>query len=99
MADKKLNVDDLGLDLGIRRAVEVLIEAGVETYESCEGGEGHAYAQPTVRFHGEAHEGFRALAVAMGSGLPVMDLGRMWTVLDGEPVGPQWEMRFYEKLS
>ena len=33
----------LGLDPGIAGAVAVLREAGVETFESCEGGHGHAY--------------------------------------------------------
>jgi len=47
------------LDPGIARYVEVLRLAGVETYESCQGGpdperpdRGHAYPEPTVRFHG-----------------------------------------------
>jgi hypothetical protein len=30
------------LDPGIVRAVRVLVEAGIETFESCEGGPGHA---------------------------------------------------------
>jgi hypothetical protein len=37
------------LDPGIRQAVRILREAGVETFESCEGGERHAYPEPTVR--------------------------------------------------
>ena len=80
------------LDPGIARAVEVLQDAGVETFESCEGGEGHAYLEPTVRFHGERAEGFRALAVAMSCGLPVSELRRIWPVQDGEPTGPWWEL-------
>ena len=44
------------LDSGIRDAVRILAEAGVETFESCQGGEGHAYAEPTVRFHGDRDE-------------------------------------------
>jgi len=31
------------LDAGIRRMLEVLQAAGVETYESCEGDPGHAF--------------------------------------------------------
>jgi hypothetical protein len=49
------------LDPGVRRYVDVLDAAGVETYESCEGGEGHSYAEPAVRFYGERGQGFRAL--------------------------------------
>jgi hypothetical protein len=85
---------DPPLDPGIRRYVEVLNEAGVETFESCQGGEGHAYPCPTVRFHGDRSEGFRAIAVALQRGFPVIDLRRTWPILDGEPTGPHWEMTF-----
>jgi hypothetical protein len=85
---------DSPLDRGIARFVDVLRKAGVETFESCEGGPGHAYPEPTVRFHGEVAEGFRALSVAMQSGLPVAKLRRIWSVFDGEPSGPWWELVF-----
>ena len=84
----------LGLDPGIAGAVAVLREAGVETFESCEGGHGHAYPVPTVRFHGDAPEGLRALAVTMSVHLPVTELRRVWVVQDGEPTGPWWELTF-----
>lgn len=51
------------LDPAIRDAVRILADAGIETFESCQGGEGHAYPEPTVRFHGERGEGFKALAI------------------------------------
>ncbi len=56
------------LDPGIRRYVGALAAAGVETFESCEGGEGHAFQ--------------------------VTDLRRVWSIEDGEPVGPNWELTF-----
>lgn len=82
------------VDPGIAQAVRVLWENGVETFESCEGGRGHSFAEPTVRFHGGQAEGFRALGVALEHGLRVAELRRYWTVLDGEPDGPYWEMTF-----
>ena len=85
------------LDAGIERAVVLLNKAGVETYESCEGGSGHAYPEPTIRFHGNHAEGFRALSLAIQNGLPVSGLKRVWSMIDGEPVGPTWEMTFWEK--
>ena len=87
------------LDEGIRNCVEVLVAGGIETYESCEGGEGHSYAEPTVRFHGEHSEGFRALAIALQHQLPIRALHRVWTVQDAEPTGPTWELVFWDKES
>jgi hypothetical protein len=82
------------LDKGIERAVLVLREGGVETIESCQGGNGHAFPEPTVRFVGEKSEGYRALAIALQNGLKVMELRRVWPVLDYEPTGPYWELTF-----
>jgi len=82
------------VDSGIKNAVLVLRSNGVETFESCEGGPGHAYPEPTVRFHGSRAEGMRALAAAMQAGLKVAELRRVWPVLDDEPTGPWWELTF-----
>lgn len=83
------------LDKGVRHAVELLNSAGIETYESCEGGEGHSYPEPTIRFHGDRSEGFKALAVALQNALPVKAVKRIWDVIDNEPTGPHWEIVFY----
>jgi hypothetical protein len=85
---------DPPLDPRIAAEVEALRDGGVETFESCEGGIGHSYAEPTVRFHGDQAEGYRALAVALRAGLRVTDLRRVWPILAGEPTGPWWEMVF-----
>lgn len=82
------------LDAGIAKAVRILRAAGVETFESCEGGPGHSYPEPTIRFHGDAPEGFRALAAAMKEGFPVAELRRVWPIQDEEPTGPWWEITF-----
>lgn len=87
---------DPPLDAGTSKYVEALRTAGVETFESCEGGVGHAYAEPTVRFHGGRGEGFRALAVALQHGFQVGSLRRAWPLVDGEPTGPWWELTFQE---
>lgn len=85
------------LDKGICRAVEILYAAGIETFESCEGGDGHAYPEPTIRFHGEWSEGFRALSIALQNNLPVSAIRRVWNINNGEPVGPDWEIVFAGK--
>ena len=87
------------LDPGVAQYVEVLRAAGVDTFESCEGGEGHSYSEPVVRFFGQREEGFRALAVALEHGFPVSDLRRFWQIVDGEPCGPYWELSFYPATS
>lgn len=91
------------LDPGIARYVEILILNGVETYESCQGGadpsrpnRGHAYPEPTVRFHGGQGAGWWALQVCLDYGLPVQSLSRIWTVQDREPHGPTWQLVFTE---
>lgn len=92
---KPARADEIpGLDPGIARFVAVLAGNGIETYESCQGGPGHAFAEPTVRFHGGQAEGFRAFAVAANHGLPVLEIRRFWSIVDGEPTGPHWEMTF-----
>lgn len=87
------------LDRGIRAAVRRLQAAGIETFESCEGGSGHAYTEPTVRFRGTPEAGWRALGICLAFGLPVLCLRRVWYVLDAnEPNGPDWEIVFRRRL-
>lgn len=85
------------LDAGIKRAVEILSKAGIETYESCEGGTDHSYPEPAIRFHGDRSEGFKALAIALQHNLPVSAIRRFWDVNDGEPTGPYWEIVFWNR--
>ena len=86
------------LDEGISKQVFALRDVGVETFESCQGGEGHAFLEPTVRFHGGRGEGLRALAAALQSGLRPAELRRVWPVLDGELTGPCWELTFVSTI-
>ena len=85
---------------GIAEAVRILQEHGVETFESCEGGEGDAYPEPTIFFSGSAGmgEGFRALGIALIHGLPVQALRCVWKVCDGIPDARMWELVFYKKI-
>lgn len=85
---------DLPLDPGIRYAVLILRAGGVETCESCEGGPGHAFPDPTVKFFGNAWAGYQAFAVAMTHGLPVLELRHMWDCEAGQLAGPYWELVF-----
>jgi hypothetical protein len=82
------------IDRGILREVTILRDNGIETFESCEGGSGHSFPEPTVRFHGGQAEGFKALAVALQNGLRVDQLRRYYQIQNGEPAGPYWELTF-----
>jgi hypothetical protein len=86
---------DAFLDPGIANAVKILNKFGIQTYESCEGGDGHSYPEPTVRFYGDRYEGFRAFPIAKQHGLRVTSLRRIWLITEDEPTGPDWEMVFY----
>ena len=92
--DKFAPSTDVPLDPGIKRFVLVLRSGGIETFESCEGGFGHSFTEPTIRFHGGSTEGFKALAVAKEFDLPVLKLRRSYTIEDGWPTGPWWEIIF-----
>jgi len=88
-------MDCRALDAGIEREVRILAEHGIETFESCQGGAGHPFPEPTIRFHGTKAAGFHALAVALDHGLGVKDLRRVYNVEDGEVIGPTWELTFF----
>jgi len=90
-------IDIEGLDPGIRRPVHLLIRAGIVTFESCEGGRGHHFPRPTIRFFGGKEEGFRAYAVLEYGGLSVDTIRRYWSVIDGELTGPAWEVELLKK--
>jgi hypothetical protein len=83
------------LDRGIRNTVERLRKAGVETCESCEGGAGHAYPEPTIVLRGGPGAGWQALSLCLDLKLPVSELRRVWDVLDrNDPTGPYWHLVF-----
>ena len=88
-----------GIDSRIKPYVAILQDYGIETFESCQGGEGHVFTEPTVRFHGDTSAGWKALAAAMQRGLPVSDLKYCWTMRDGLPDGPYWEIVFSSSAS
>lgn len=91
----KIKFDWNRLDPGIRDTVRILMENGIETNESCEGTRGHCYPEPTVCFDGMYEAGFRALALAFTYGLKPVELRRVWRIIAGEPVGPEWQLVFF----
>ena len=86
------------VELGVVRAVAALMDAGIYTFESCEGGEAHPFPRPTVRFHGGSGTGWVALGACLDLGLPVYDLCRTWDFEyrgEREPCGPTWRISFW----
>jgi hypothetical protein len=89
------------LDPGIRFAVRVLHAAGhVETCQSCQGGEGHAYDRPTVDLiAGSADaKGFMALSALVDYGLPVADVAILWHIKNGLPYEKLWRITFTKTM-
>lgn len=91
---KEIDFDKIELDPEIKEAVKILNQYGIETFQSCQGSEGHCYHQPTIEFYGDKSEGFKALDIALKHGFNVENIIRYWSIEDGEPVGPQWRMTF-----
>jgi len=86
------------IDMGIVRAVRILRTAGIPTYESCEGGEGHVFAEPTIKFGGTFESGWLAVGRLLTYRLPVRRFAQCWSFPFGVPDGPHWEVTFWEKL-
>jgi hypothetical protein len=94
MPPQPQKVCDPPLDKWIAPYVEALADAGFETFESCDGSEGHSYPEPAIRLDGDRSEGLRALAFALQRHYPVKALRRSWPVIDREPAAPSWELVF-----
>jgi hypothetical protein len=83
------------LDRWMRYAVLVLHRGGIRTYESCQGGHGHAFPEPTVRFEGDREDAFRAVTLARSCGLPAHHLRQFWRLNEEGAESPAWELTFY----
>lgn len=88
------------LDTGIRFAVRVLHANGFETCQSCQGGKGHAYGQPTVDMVATADDaqGFGALAALQSYGLPVDSISIFWNICNGLPYEKLWRITFRKSM-
>lgn len=87
----------LPLDEGIKEFVRILRFNGIETIQSCQGGEGHSSDRPYVWFLGEITKGFHAFHVASLHGFHVQEIRMCWQITDGLPVSqPYWEMILHD---
>ena len=87
------------LDPGIRFAVRVLHAYCIDTCQSCQGGDGHAYDHPTVDLiASDDAEGFAAIAVLRRYGLPVCELSIVWNIANGLPYEKLWRITFAKTM-
>ena len=94
---------EMPIDDGIMPAVHIMWDNGFDTFESCEGGEGHAYFEPTIRFLGTEFDLIRAYEVWTANGLIVGEVKRVYrkctSIYDKEGkriLGHGWEQPINE---
>jgi len=100
----KLPINDWSfIDKGIRPVVELLNKYGFKTFESCEGGEGHCFNEPTVRFYGSEFDLIRAYELCALHKINVYEARRTYRKTDiykdvnnGESIGENWDEPFNE---
>lgn len=91
------NFEELNLDPGISLVVKILMENGIKTFESCQGGHGHAYNVPTVCFEGDQTEGYKVFAMLAQLNFVVINLKRSWPIQNNEIGAPYWQLELAEK--
>jgi hypothetical protein len=74
--------EEAGIDSGILPAVEILNKHGFITFESCQGGKGHYFEMPTVRFIGQEFDLIRAYEICECYGLNVYEAKRVYAKED-----------------
>jgi hypothetical protein len=87
--------NDHVLDPLIDPYVRAMQEAGFDTFQSCQGGEGHGFDLPFISFYGDADEGQRAAIFALKRGWPVSMLSRKWSLMDNYMEQPKWWLQFF----
>ena len=98
-------IDVDGLDEGIKDAVRILRTHGFKTFESCQGGEGHCFFEPTIRFEGTEFDLIRAYTICELYNLPVYQVRRVFrktsiykdnNSINALPFGEEWDIPFNE---
>ncbi|MES2373778.1 MAG: hypothetical protein V4557_14455 [Bacteroidota bacterium] len=95
------------IDEQIRPVVEVLTRHGFKTFESCQGGEGHFFNEPTVRFWGTENDLLKAYEICQCYKIAVFEARRVYGKEDvyvnqgigkenENPIGQAWGIPFNE---
>jgi hypothetical protein len=83
------------MDPGFRETIRILWDNGVETDESCEAREGIATPNLPYAFMAITQRVLGRWPLQCKHGLRVDELRRHWHMIDGEPVGPHWQLTFH----
>lgn len=104
MLDKAIaNIEHL--DPGIAPVVEILNNHGFKTFESCQGGDGHCFVNPTVRFYGSEFDLIRAYEICQCYRINVYEAKRVFLKSDiyknnqsekAMPIGIAWDSPYNE---
>jgi hypothetical protein len=84
------------LDAGIRDAVILLNNYGFDTFESCQGGEGHCMPEPTIKFWGDEFDCIRAYELCSQCGFRVFEVRRvfiknpLYNLDETKEIGENW---------
>jgi len=91
------------LDDGIKDAVILLNKFGFKTFESCQGGKGHCYDVPTIRFFGDEFDLIRAYELCMLHSINVYEAKRVYRktsvyldATNGDNIGENWDKPYNE---
>jgi len=102
---KNVCQDIEGLDILISPVVDILNKHGFVTFESCQGGQGHCYSEPTVRFFGSEFDLIKAYELCQCYGVAVLEGKRVYRKEDiyknnksenQMPLGYAWGSPFNE---
>lgn len=91
----------LSLDPGIRFAVRVLHADDIDTCQSCQGGKGHSYPEPSIDMvaGSDDAEGFAAVAALQRYGLPIRSVSLVWEIShSGTPYEKLWRITFVRTM-
>ena len=80
------------IDPEIAAAVHALADYEIDTFSSCQAGEGHPCTMPEILFHGDEAAGLYAVWLLEAQGFRVWELSRHWDLDHGLPRQPFWRV-------
>jgi hypothetical protein len=80
------------IDSEIASALHALADFEIDTFSSCQGGEGHASLMPEIFFHGNDDVGLYAVWLLESQGFRVWELSHHWDLEHGLPRRPFWRV-------